>query len=215
MQWVEPELFLVHKGVGVWRTYKGGSVTQYHFTVVCENDDVENCDSETGGQFDVRDLSCELREAPIRLPGETEEQHHRAVIIRAINEGYFDSWERSPVDEASASSWELRCDRATNSLRVARGVQEVLVNSSIPEEIRLPLAAEIKRLMENPEELKSGRRVAVYVSGGCVDNVMASFPGAKVILVDYDTGRDDKTVAALQWAEAEAARVCKHPTEEA
>jgi len=86
--WVDPEVFLEHKGVKVYHIYKRDDVCQcprdYWYSLSRFGSD-EDGHSENG-TFDVRDLPFE---------GETNEE----IICRAIADGFFDDWTWEGKDE--------------------------------------------------------------------------------------------------------------------
>lgn len=59
-EWVEPEVFIEHNGVTVYRVYKNDNldegVRSYWFTVDPENTNADETSHGDGGSFDVRHL---------------------------------------------------------------------------------------------------------------------------------------------------------------
>jgi hypothetical protein len=87
-KWVEPELYLEHKGVKVYHTYKSGNendMMSYIFTTDMSCDDSED-DSEF--QFDVRDLANELQKKVWlgHPPGSDKEVVTAAIEYEMIKE---------------------------------------------------------------------------------------------------------------------------------
>lgn len=86
-QWVDPELFLSHRGIKVYHTYKDDDMEQGSRTYWFTLDPLEG--EGTGGEalFDVRDLPGFVDAASYFEMLETAKQ----VIRTAIDAGYFDA----------------------------------------------------------------------------------------------------------------------------
>ncbi len=119
-EWVEPGLFLQHRGVKVYFTYRNGEIEQgareYGYTLdpLCGEDECSCKAVECRNVFDVRDLSTwtpppqppflmgandtpENREAWRRYEEEeVEEKHIKAAIRKAIERGFLP---RKPAKE--------------------------------------------------------------------------------------------------------------------
>lgn len=121
MQWVEPEVFMIHGGVVVYHVYKNnkaeGSVREFHYALAAvDSDDVGD------RVFDVRDLD-EWIEAPEDQRGVAE------VIRRAIDNGVFDGWGKD-----SARLW--------HTVPLRRELWDELKNLAPPE---LPVSRYMRR----------------------------------------------------------------------
>lgn len=78
-EWVEPEIFLTHKGVTVWHCYKDDEYDRrlwFWFTV-----------TKDGREFDVRELKAYKRERWEADYADSTMEEHASVIKAAIESG--------------------------------------------------------------------------------------------------------------------------------
>jgi hypothetical protein len=86
MQWIEPEIFLEHKNVPIYRMYKDDDAERpltYHFTTsaTCGQDDIPD-----GHAYDVRELAVPAR-GLLGSRGPDADETIRRILIEAIDAG--------------------------------------------------------------------------------------------------------------------------------